>query len=158
MERLTQKDNNGKWCLKGVPWEKLHVGERITNEIWERLYGSLFKLMRYEDTGLTPDEINDLNDFNKSQISHLLKELGKERKKHAWIPEEERLPETNDYVLMSFENFTIPLVGRYESDEDGGGAWYLGDCDEKDTCVSNNLFVNAWMTLPEPYKTDSEEK
>lgn len=62
---------------------------------------------------------------------------------HGWIPVEERLPDTDDYVLMSFDNFSLPLVGRYESDEDGGGAWYLGDCDEDDTCVSNDLFVNA---------------
>lgn len=65
MQRLTQKDNSGKWSLKGVPWEKLHAGERITNEIMERLYGALFKLMSYEDIGLTPDEIVDLNNFKK---------------------------------------------------------------------------------------------
>ena len=75
---------------------------------------------------------------------------------HRWIPVEERLPENSNYVLMSFGNFSLPLVGRYESDEDGGGAWYLGDCDEDDTCVSNDLFVNAWMRMPEPYR--KEEK
>lgn len=151
MQRLTQKDNSGKWSLKGVPWEKLHAGQCITDEIRERLYGALFKLMRYEDTGLAPDEIVDLNNFEKSQTAHLLKELGKEKKKHEWTPVEERLPENNDYVLMPFKNFSLPAIGRFESDEDGSGAWYLGDCDEEDICVSNDLFVNAWMSLPEPY-------
>lgn len=44
----------------------------------------------------------------------------------GWIPVTERLPEDDDYVLMSFENFSLPLVGRYVGDEELGGAWYLG--------------------------------
>lgn len=154
MHRLTEKNSSGKWILKGVPWEKFRNGQCITDEIRERLYGALFKLMRYEDAGLEPDEVVNLNNFQESQTAHLLKELCKERKKHEWIPVEERLPESNDYVLMPLGNFSLPLVGRYESDEDGGGAWYLGDCDEDDTCVSNDLFVNAWMRLPEPYRKE----
>lgn len=73
-----------------------------------------------------------------------------------WIPVEERLPENSDYVLLSFDNFSLPRIGRYEMDEDGGGAWYLGDCDEEDTCVANDLFVNAWMPLPKPYRPEEE--
>ena len=30
----------------------------------------------------------------------------------GWIPCSERLPENDNYILLSFENFTIPLVGR----------------------------------------------
>lgn len=71
--------------------------------------------------------------------------------KEKWIPVEERLPEDDRYILLSFSNFSLPAVGRYESDE-RGGAFYLGDCDEEDTCVANDLFVNAWMPLPEPYR------
>lgn len=149
MQRLTQKDNSGKWSLKGVPWEKLHAGQCITDEIRERLYGALFKLMRYEDTGLAPDEIVDLNNFEKSQTAHLLKELGKEKKKHAWIPVEERLPEADEYVLVSFENFSLPMIGRYTVDNDDGGTFRIGDDD--DSFVQHDLFVNAWMYPPEPY-------
>ena len=39
----------------------------------------------------------------------------------------------------------------YEENEKGG-AFYLGDCDEEDTCISNDLYVNAWTYLPERYK------
>lgn len=70
-----------------------------------------------------------------------------------WIPTNEKLPETEDYVLMSFENFSIPAIGRYEVNDDGDGAWYLGDCDDGDTCCSAGLFVNAWMPLPNPYES-----
>lgn len=77
--------------------------------------------------------------------------------KSGWIPVTERLPENDDYVLMSFENFSLPLVGRYVGDEELGGAWYLGDCFDEDTCLANDLFVNAWMPLPEPYREDEED-
>lgn len=69
----------------------------------------------------------------------------------TWIPVKERLPASDNFVLMSFANFSLPMIGRYEQDENGG-AWYLGDCDGQDTCVANDLFVNAWMPLPKQYK------
>ncbi len=72
----------------------------------------------------------------------------------GWIPVEDGLPEDDRYILLSFENFSLPLVGRYEENEKGG-AFYLGDCDEEDTCISNDLYVNAWTYLPERYKGDS---
>lgn len=72
----------------------------------------------------------------------------------GWISVDERLPEDDRYILLSFENFSLPLVGRYEENEKGG-AFYLGDCDEEDTCISNDLYVNAWTYLPERYKGDS---
>ena len=112
------------------------------------------RLSEYEDTGLTPEDVERVNDFERSETGKLLKVLGEERKKHRWIPVDERLPEDDNYVLMSFENFSLPAVGRYEKHEDGSGAWYLGDCDEEDTCVANDLFVNAWMKLPEQYKSN----
>lgn len=79
-------------------------------------------------------------------------ELEEQLKCYQWIPVEERIPESDKYILLSFENFSLPLVGRYEETEDGGGAFYVGDCDEEDTCVANDLYVNAWMPLPEPYR------
>ena len=72
---------------------------------------------------------------------------------NGWIPVEEELPETDKYILLSFSNFSIPCVGRYEEDENGG-AFYVGDDDE--TCVSQDMFVNAWMHLPSPYQSKGE--
>ncbi len=51
----------------------------------------------------------------------------------GWIPCDERLPEEDEYIFLSFSNFSAPLVGRYEEDENGG-AFYVGDEDE--SCVS----------------------
>ena len=152
MKRLTEKDDLGNWCLKGVRWEQLRAGQVITKDVSERLYGALCKLKDYEDTGCSPDDVERLNDFTQNEAIKLVQKLNAEEKRHSWIPVEERLPEEDEYVLMSFENLSLPIIGRYEKDNDGGGAWYAGDDDGCDTCSSQDLFVNAWMPLPEPYK------
>lgn len=68
----------------------------------------------------------------------------------GWIPVEEGLPEQDNYILLSFDNFSLADIGRYEVDDDGGGAFYPGD---EDTSYSSiGFFVNAWRPLPEPYR------
>lgn len=66
-----------------------------------------------------------------------------------WIPIEEQIPKEDEYILLSFENFSIPVIGRFEN-----GAFYAGDEDEP--LVKQDMYVNAWMPLPEPYR-ESEE-
>lgn len=44
-----------------------------------------------------------------------------------WIPVEERLPEEDKYILLTFANFTLPAIGKYEENNDGSGNFYLGD-------------------------------
>lgn len=58
--RLIEKDNQGNWMLKGVPWKSLCAGAVITKDVWDRIYGALWKLMEYEDIGLSPDDIEML--------------------------------------------------------------------------------------------------
>ena len=72
----------------------------------------------------------------------------------VWIPTWVDLPKDNRYILLSFSNFSTPLVGRYEEDEDGGGSFYVGD--DPVPCVKEDLFVNAWMPLPVCYDDDDE--
>ena len=66
-----------------------------------------------------------------------------------WIPCSERLPEEEEYILLSFENYTGLDIGRYEKDGEND-KFYPGD-DEK-SYSSYGIFVNAWMPLPESYK------
>lgn len=70
--------------------------------------------------------------------------------KQFWIPVTERLPETNDYILISFGNYPLSDIGRYEVDVEGSGAFYPGNKDV--SYASIGVFVNAWMPLPEPWK------
>lgn len=83
-------------------------------------------------------------------VNTLLNDLEQDEKENGWIPIDERLPETDDYILVSFSNSTLPDIGRYEADKDGGGAFFPGD--EERSYASFGLFINAWMPLPEPYK------
>lgn len=64
-------------------------------------------------------------------------------------------PKDDNYILLSFANFSTPLVGRYEEDEEGG-AYYIGDDDEP--CTVSDVFVDAWMPLPDPYRMDVAKK
>lgn len=66
MARLTIKDEQGNWALKGVKWNQLHVGETITQQVQEKIYGALAKLKDYEDSGMTPDECLDC--YNKDKV------------------------------------------------------------------------------------------
>lgn len=50
MNRITWKTPDGKWGLKNISWD----------EIDHRLTGALSKLLAYEDTGLSPDEVERL--------------------------------------------------------------------------------------------------
>lgn len=68
-----------------------------------------------------------------------------------WIPVSESLPDPGKYVLVSFENFTLPMIGIYTVDDDGGT--FRVD-DEDDSFLEHNLYVNAWMELPKRYKED----
>lgn len=100
-----------------------------------------------------PREVQDedIESFNRD--IEYLRDIIRKHMNDGWIPVEKRLPENADYILLSFTNFSLPMIGRYEEDPEGG-AFYLGDCDEEDTCISMDLFINAWRPLPEPYRPE----
>lgn len=70
-----------------------------------------------------------------------------------WIPISERLPEEEEYILLSFANCTGLDIGRYENDGEND-KFYPGD--DEETYAHYGLVVNAWMPLPEPYKEKTE--
>lgn len=197
---LIEKNDNGSWKLKGVEWSQIKPGAVITEQVWEKLYGALWKLKGYEETGFSPDQVSELQEetqerdawlayaieqlkqggdhgikffINKDGIAdvyddtyditiHCESEEDQKDAKEAlkkiwrWIPVTERLPEPETYILVSFDNFTLPDIVTYRVDDDGSGAFYPGD--EDYTYLSVGFFVNAWMSLPEPYKAEVEEK
>lgn len=153
--RLTEKDDQGNWCLKGIRWEQLHEGQVITAELREKLYGALWKLMEYEDTGMDPEEVERLNDFEKTQSYGLLKKLHDERDKHRWIPVTERLPEDDRFSMVTVNGIykntafcdAIEIASYY--DDEG---WVLESYPEWD-----NPNVIAWQPLPAPYTPVPEQ-
>ena len=134
MERLTEKDVCGNWRLKGLPWKNLYEGTPITRETYEVLYGALCKLLAYEETGLTPEEIEMRTyctmgtpcEFQSSKI-----------RKDGWIPVEERMPEDGTYLCT----FTGDLVGQEEP--------FTGMCGIENGIWDEPDCVIAWQPLPE---------
>ena len=60
--RLIEKDDSDNWALAGVSWCQLYTGQIITEELQEKIYGALYKLMKYESTDLEPSEIWELKE------------------------------------------------------------------------------------------------
>ncbi len=144
--------------------ESLHnkiLKDEFAEQVTEQEIDSIIKVKKIIRSHM--DEAKDTNVPSNDEIEPVSEEFLKDcaetaarykRNADSWIPVEKKLPEDDRYILLSFENFSLPLVGRYEENEKGG-AFYLGDCDEEDTCISNDLYVNAWTYLPERYKGDS---
>lgn len=61
--------------------------------------------------------------------------------------EEEDYPENDGLILMYFDHTDIPVVGRYQGNEEDGYAFY----DENDDRPLESLgwFVSYWIPLPE---------
>lgn len=117
MERLTHPRNSG---IKTGYWSPNKKDELVE------------RLAAYEDTGLTPEEIERL------------------KEQHRWIPVEERLPEEDTIVLLTVSGLYSCItfsdaieLGNLCSD----GEWFIEGYPDWD-----DPEVTAWMLLPEPYR------
>lgn len=120
------------------------------------------KLASYEDTGLTPEQIIEIDKL----FTEKCRELAEERKKHEWIPCSERLPEERESIFAKFKGTDKWRSAMFEkmSDnvnvtvefEDGtrmsmkgytvDGKW------KPDTVVKCKVI--AWRPLPESYNPE----
>lgn len=96
MDRLTKErlgiTKNGKEFVI-CNHEKSDCNDSCKNLLCEWNEKVQMRLHEYEDTGLSPEEINSLNTFDRSQGVKYLKLYQEEQRKHRWIPVSERLPE-----------------------------------------------------------------
>ncbi len=89
-------------------------------------------LKKYEDTGLTPNEVEHLKESQR------------------WIPVEEGLPKRNGVY-----NITRYVGGNYMRDSayfDGQDTWHNDNRVNHSRCYLTDVI--AWMPLPEPYQED----
>ena len=100
-------------------------------------------LKEYEDLGLTPDQIREVDRLYAEKCKEVA-----ELKKFPWIPVTERLPEELDLVLVCDRDGYVDIAwGWYVKDK---WWWNKGDDVNYDNII-------AWMPLPEPY-TESVKK
>lgn len=91
MGRMTQKEASGVWQVKGIPWERLRQGVVLTKGESETLYGCLYKLKDYEETGMSPDQVADLQHDLEAMAGRVCDEVCRYRRE---ITEQEGLDET----------------------------------------------------------------
>ena len=118
---------------------------------------------RYEELVVCQEIIRShMDEVENAEIEPVSKEFLKDcaetakrykRNIDGWIPVEdaEHTPENESYVLVSFSNFFLPDIARYEKNDEGG-TYYPGD--DEDSYLKYGFFVNAWMPLPELYRED----
>ena len=130
MERLTSRDSKGNLCL-------------CNKEVYgnnQDIYNAIAVLEDYENTGITPDQLQVIEE----EFSKMAKELAELRQQNRWIPVSERLPDYEEEVLITNGKY-VTIDERYflENTEDGEAyTWDINGWDD----------VVAWMPLPEPYK------
>ena len=100
------------------------------------------KLAAYEDTGISPEQIREIDRL----YSEKCRELAEEKKKHRWIPVKNP-PEENGGYICTLDG---DLVGGEDSFV--GINWYEnGEWDDAEDVI-------AWMPLPGPYEGERDEE
>lgn len=118
------------------------------NKAFEKIFEKLEELQNNLLSQTEGDVSVQVGIINGVMYSKKIVQEVAEEYKDGWIPCSDGFPNNNRYILISFSNFSLPEIGRYEQDENGG-AFYIGDEDK--SCTEQDLIVNAWMELPEPY-------
>lgn len=109
----------------------------------------LEELKPYEDTGLTPEQVERVKETAKKYL--LEKAQGKVG---GWIPVEDRLPEEGEKVLVWYEYFRYGEYNRmYET---YGISWQYDGYWSGDVSGTNAKCL-AWRPLPEPYRPERSE-
>lgn len=126
MERLTSRDSKGnlRLCNKEV------YGNN------QDIYNAIAVLEDYENTGITPDQLQVIEE----EYSKMAKELAELRQQNRWIPVSEGLPEDGTYICTldgELCGIDEPFTGMCGIEN---GVWDEPNC------------VIAWRLLPEPYK------
>lgn len=162
MNRLTFKDRNGNWGLKGVPWEELREGRVLTEETRQKLYGALCKLKDYEDTGEEPWQIGECNELFDKIFLRKCREVNRLKKEAAEQGKLLKLPcAVGDtvYVIPSKTNYKLNIlnghrennrvykqvVNRIEVSKNG---YLLSTCDGM-ASVADVFYKETWFLTQE---------
>lgn len=141
MNRLTARTTNGHAyypeCFK-APCN----GDGCKKEMCDFSIEICSKLADYEDTGLTPEQIGQLQEMHMEKCG----ELAEEKKKHEWIPADNPPKTFNDRGQS--EDVLLKLKW-FDGDISYCVGWYSKSVGWTDD--SENTEVIAWMPLTSPY-------
>lgn len=141
-------------CEDGMEHVSVSPKKQFRMPSWDDMCVLKDIFFEYEEEAYQIHPKNSLYVNDVENCLHLWKPKGHEidelTKQTRWISADEKLPDPDELILLSFENFTVPMIGRYTVDDDDSGTFRVGDTDE--SFVENDLYVNAWMPLPEPWK------
>lgn len=98
MERLTARDNHGHAYFQQC-FEEPCNGYGCQRDCCDFLTEVCERLTQYEEIGLTPEQIRQVDELYAEKC----RELAEERKKHEWIPVEESLPEERESIFAKFK-------------------------------------------------------
>lgn len=156
--RLTEKTDSGSWCLRDVPWDQLKTGVVLTERTWKKIYGALWKLKDYEDSGKTPEEVKHLVELSGSRIEQ------------KWISVMEQLPAEHDSIFKKFKGTNRWHTGMYEKISDDvivkikyeDGTLVIGRAYTRDGVwkTAHEILrgkVVAWIPFLEPKKEKKNE-
>lgn len=134
MERLTAKHPKGGYFVLCAACPRHNKEECGLDDC---VYVLTKRLAAYENTGLTPEEINKLDTQRKAMAA-----LADSYKAEipSWIPVSDRLPESGQRVIVSRKD------GRVEQ------GVYLGVNGWWKVYGTNTKSVTHWMPMPEPPK------
>lgn len=149
MDRLTEKMGD-RVLLPIIPMEIRNAEDLEKYHDTRRKYEeNTIRLAEYEDTGLTPEQIREIDRLYEEKCKELTSMkaetenyINDQPKSGEWILCSERLPEVNVRVLTTHENGIVQMA--YLSDN---GNFVIKD--DGDLYV---ISVVAWQPLPEPYK------
>lgn len=87
------------------------------------------------------EAIRDIGIVNHKKDTATIQEAINALKQFTWR-DPKKPPKVDEYVLLSYSNYSLPDIGEYRED----GKYYPGD-DER-SCESFGLIVDGWMPMP----------
>ncbi|WP_125115988.1 hypothetical protein [Agathobaculum sp. Marseille-P7918] len=110
MSKLIYREPNGNWGVKGVSWAEIPDG----------LYGALYKLKDYEETGLNPAHVKELAgccrliDWTYQDVEHNVWQCGHCGALHRF---EADGPEENGFSFCPYCGMNIDWGEEEDDDE-----------------------------------------
>lgn len=139
MERLTIPDTPIEGGLRRSVIDVREVRKYAMTIYWQ--------LKKYEDVGLTPDQIRQVDELYREkceEVNRLRAELAAERQKHRWIPVEKgKEPPADGGYLCTLNG---ELCGQEEP--------FTGMCWIENGVWDEPGMVIAYQEMPEPYQPE----